>query len=511
MLRSSPGVREAVVLAREDAAGGEAPGGLCGQLRARRWMWGSCASSCRRSLPEYMVPAAYVQLESLPLTANGKLDRRALPAPEGAAFAQREYEEPQGELESALAQIWSELLGVERVGRQDHFFELGGHSLLAVQLMARVRQRLGLEVSLQRLFAQPVLQQFAQLVSQAQRSELPPLQGMERPAACCRCPSRSSGCGSSRSWMRRPARPITSRCGLRLRGRLDQPALQRALDRIVERHEVLRTHFELLEGEAGAAHCRCECGLSSCGQHDLRGEPDREEQVRYWSQQEADAEFDLQHGPLIRGRLLQLAEQEHVLLVTMHHIVSDGWSLGIFTRELSALYRAFSQGEADPLAPLSIQYADYALWQRQWLSEPLQQQLMYWKQELQGAPALISLPTDHARPAVQDYAGERIEIELDEQLSAAAACVVAPSRHDAAHDAAGRVGGLGGSTVGASGGGDRYAGGQSHAGGSGRADRVFREHAGAAGGGERWRACRGAAGAGTPSQRAGAKPSGCAL
>ena len=331
-------------------------------------------------------------------------------------FAQREYEEPQGELERALAQIWSELLGVERVGRQDHFFELGGHSLLAVQLLSRVRQRLGLEVSLQDLFSQPVLQQFAQLVSQAGRSELPPLQAMERPELL------PLSFAQQRLWF---IAQMDAAAGaayhipvrLRLSGRLDRSALQRALARIVERHEVLRTRFELVEGEPVQRIAAASVGFQ-LEQHDLRGGADPEQQVVYWSQLEANAEFDLQQGPLIRGRLLQLADQEHVLLMTMHHIVSDGWSMGILTRELSELYRAFSQGEVDPLAPLSIQYADYALWQRQWLDESLQQQLTYWKQELQGAPALISLPTDHARPAVQDYAGELIKIELDEQLSA---------------------------------------------------------------------------------------------
>jgi amino acid adenylation domain-containing protein len=426
-LQKQPGIREAVVLAREGATYPSHGGGSEAEPGEKRLLAyvvseggalevGELRERLSRSLPEYMLPAAYVQLERLPLTANGKVDRGALPAPDGAVFAQREYEEPRGELESALGQIWSQLLGVERVGRQDHFFELGGHSLLAVQLMGRVQHSLGLEVSLRELFEQPVLQQFAQRVSQAQHSELPPLQALKRP------PLLPLSFAQQRLWFIAQLDAAAGAAyhipaGLRLRGRLDSAALRRALDRIVERHEVLRTHFELIEGQAVQRIAPASVGFQ-LQQHDLRDASDGEEQIGYWSDLEAQAEFDLQHGPLIRGRLLRLAEQEHVLLVTMHHIVSDGWSLGVLRRELSALYRAFSEGEADPLTQLSIQYADYALWQQRWLEERLQEQLLYWKQQLHGVSGLNSLPTDRARPAVQDYAGERIGIELDEGLSA---------------------------------------------------------------------------------------------
>jgi amino acid adenylation domain-containing protein len=409
------GVGDAVVVAREQAPGdkrlvayytvnGEEP--AIERLREQ----------LETKLPQYMVPAAYVRLESMPLTPNGKLDRKALPAPAGEDFGQREYEPLQGEIEEALGSIWREVLPVEQVGRHDNFFELGGHSLLAVQLIGRVRQRLGLEVSLQGLFAHPVLQQFAHEVSEGSRTELPPLQAMDRPE---RVPLSFA---QQRLWFIAQLDEAAGAAyhipaGLRLRGSLDRSALQRALDRIVARHEVLRTHFEVLEGRPAQRIAPESVGFQ-LQQHDLSGEPEEEEQIDYWSELEGHTGFDLQQGPLIRGRLLRLGEQDHVLLVTMHHIVSDGWSMGILTRELSELYRAFSQGEDDPLPPLNIQYADYALWQRQWLREPLQQQLMYWKEQLQGAPALISLPTDHVRPAVQDYAGERIGIELDEQLSA---------------------------------------------------------------------------------------------
>ena len=372
-----------------------------------------------RELPDYMVPSAYVRLEALPLTPNGKLDRRALPAPQEAAFSQREYEAPHGELESALARIWSEVLQVQRIGRQDHFFELGGHSLLAVQMMSRVRRHLGLEVSLQELFTQPVLQDFACLVSQSQRSRLPELRAaIERPEHL------PLSYAQQRLWFIAHMDASASAAyhmpaGLRLRGPLDERALLRALDRIVARHEVLRTRFELVEGGLAQRIAPARVGFR-LQEHDLRSLKDAQrqsDQVHYWRDLEAHAPFDLQRGPLIRGRLLRLAEQDHILLVTMHHIVSDGWSTGVLTRELSALYRAFSQGQADPLPPLNIQYADYALWQRQWLAETMQQELSYWKQALHEAPELIRLPTDQPRPEVQDYTGGRIDIELEAQLS----------------------------------------------------------------------------------------------
>jgi amino acid adenylation domain-containing protein len=427
-LSAQPGVREAVVLAREAehwADRERRQRDATGEKRLVAYVVSEGtplnASQLRkqlsRELPEYMVPAAYVQLEALPLTPNGKLDRRTLPAPEGAAFAQQAYEAPQGELESALARIWSEVLQIEHIGRCDHFFELGGHSLLAVQLISRVRRQLGLEVPLQALFAQPVLQDFALQVSQAQRSQLPPLQALYRPEHL------PLSFAQQRLWFITQMDAAAGAAyhmpaGLKLRGQLDEVALKRSLDRIVARHEALRTHFDLVEGQPVQRIAPASVGFE--WQHqDLSSlnEEQQSEQVRYWRDLEAHAPFDLNRGPLIRGRLLKLAEQEHVLLMTMHHIVSDGWSIGVLVRELGALYRAFSQGQADPLPVLKIQYADYALWQRQWQQESMQAELTYWQQQLQGAPELVSLPTDHPRPAMQDYAGERIEVELGAQLS----------------------------------------------------------------------------------------------
>ncbi len=408
-LAEYPGVREAVVLAREDAPGEKRLVAYVAQLDELDV--DALRAHLSAALPEYMVPAAYVRLDALPLTANGKVDRRALPAPEGEAFATREYEAPSGELEETLAGIWAEVLGVERIGRHDSFFALGGHSLLAVQLISRVRQALGAEVALGELFARPTLAEFAAGLATAGRSELPPIvaaDANERTALSF---------AQQRLWfleqLGAAGRAYHIPVGLRLRGALDAGALQRALDRIVQRHEALRTTFHTVDGEAvqrveAASPFRLvreEIGLRS---------------LRAVMAEEAEAPFSLEHGPLIRGRLVRVGEDDHVLLITMHHIVSDGWSMGVLVDELTALYSAFTRGEPNPLPPLPVQYADYAAWQRKWVDgEVLHAQAEYWKAALAGAPELLELPTDRPRPAVQSHAGAYAALELDEQLTAA--------------------------------------------------------------------------------------------
>ncbi|HEX6913304.1 MAG TPA: amino acid adenylation domain-containing protein, partial [Longimicrobium sp.] len=364
-------------------------------------------------LPEYMVPSAYVRLDALPLTPNGKLDRKALPAPEGDAFATRGYEAPRGELEQALAEIWSDVLGVEPVGRRDHFFELGGHSLLVVRVISRIRQLLGAEVEMGAVFRHPVLCELAQALGAAGRAELPAIEPADRAAPL------PLSFAQQRLWFLEQLGGLGStyhvRQCLRLRGALDRDALVRALDRMVARHEALRTTFALVNGEP-EQRIAPETTRFHLVEHDLAGQADALERV---TDEEATASFDLEHGPLFRGRLVRLADDDHVLLLTMHHIVSDGWSMGVLMDELGALYGAFRAGAADPLAPLPVQYADYAAWQRRWVAdEMLERQAGYWSRTLSGAPELIALPADHARPALQDHAGARLGLELDETLTA---------------------------------------------------------------------------------------------
>ncbi|KAA9382688.1 amino acid adenylation domain-containing protein [Neorhizobium galegae] len=419
-------VREAVVVARQDRAGDqrlvayvvakpahgsdEADGAqLAASLRAHL---GSL-------LPDYMVPSAFVRLDGLPLTPNGKLDRQALPAPDDDAYARAAYEAPQGAVETALAGIWQELLGVERVGRHDNFFELGGHSLLAVQLSSRLSLAVGVELPLTRLFATPVLADLAasivEALSRAGPQELPAIAAVSRhePLVLSFAQQRLWFLAQLDEGSTNYHIPLT----LRLRGGLDRTAWQRSLDRLFARHEALRSVFVAPEGKPRVEVLPPDAGLPVL-EHDLRGRPDAQAALLDLCHEEARTPFDLARGPLIRGRLIRLADAEHVFLLTQHHIVSDGWSLGVLVRELSQLYQAFGAGRDDPLPPLAIQYPDYAAWQRQWLSgERLQSQAQYWRDTLSGAPARLALPTDRARPAQQSFAGASVPVVIDADLT----------------------------------------------------------------------------------------------
>ena len=415
-LCAQPAVREAVVLAREDVAGekrlvayvvSESTALDVVQLREK----------LSRELPEYMVPVAYVQLETLPLTLNGKLDRKALPAPDERAVPRRVYEEPVGEVEQTLAHIWRELLGVEHVGRQDHFFELGGHSLLAVQVVTRLSRALGVQVSLRELFSRPVLSALAEGLSRVAVG-----QGASIPLADRGEPLLLS-LSQQRLWFLDQLDHAASvayhiPAALSLKGKLNSRALRAALDRIVERHESLRTRMVSVAGMARQV-IDAPAGFHLI-ERDLSALPEglRERTVEQCLAAEASEPFDLSTGPLIRGQLLRLREDEHILLVTQHHIVSDGWSLGVLVRELRVLYTVFSRGEADPLPSLGLQYADYAMWQRQCLQGAvLDEQVGFWREQLKGAPVLLELPSERSRPAVQSYAGGSVPVELSSELT----------------------------------------------------------------------------------------------
>ncbi|WP_244662075.1 non-ribosomal peptide synthetase [Mesorhizobium huakuii] len=423
-------VREAVVVARQDRAGdkhlvayvvcgpeagaddddgGGLGGGLAGALRAH----------VSGRLPDYMVPAAFVRLAALPLTPNGKLDRNGLPAPADDAYARAAYEAPQGAVETALAQIWEELLGIERVGRHDNFFELGGHSLLAVQLLSRLSQVLGVELPLTTLFANPVLSDLAEsiveLLSRSGPQDLPAIVTVSRHEPLV------LSFAQQRLWFLAQLDEGSTNyhipLALRLRGVLDRSAWQRSLDRLLARHEALRSVFVASDGKPWVEVLPPDAGLPVL-EHDLRHRSDAEAALLDLCHEEARTPFDLAGGPLIRGRLIRISDAEHVFLLTQHHIVSDGWSMGVLVRELSQLYGAFEAGQDDPLPPLAIQYPDYAAWQRQWLSgERLQNQAQYWRDALSGAPARLVLPTDRRAPAQQSYAGAAVPVVIDADLT----------------------------------------------------------------------------------------------
>jgi len=410
-----PAVREAVVVAREDTPG---------EKRLVAYLVGDESATAEvlrahlgQALPAYMVPAAFVRVGALPLTPNGKLNRGALPAPDGGACAGRGYEAPVGETEAALAGIWSEVLGTARVGRRDDFFELGGHSLLAVQVISRVRQLLGVEAELGDVFTRPVLADFARELGAASRPALPPIEPAARQGPI------PLSFAQQRLWFLEQLGELggtyhmTTR--LRLRGELDRAALGRALDAIVARHEALRTTFTETDGAPEQRIAPAEESRFVLTDHDLGGHADARAGLGRLMAEEAETPFDLERGPLIRGRLVRLSSDEHVLLLSMHHIVSDGWSMGVLYRELGALYAAHREGREAALPALPVQYADYAVWQRRWVEgDLLREQAEYWSRTLADAPEVLELPTDRPRPAEQDHAGAQLALELSEALTA---------------------------------------------------------------------------------------------
>ncbi|ORX93280.1 amino acid adenylation enzyme/thioester reductase family protein, partial [Basidiobolus meristosporus CBS 931.73] len=370
-------------------------------------------------LPDYMTPAAFVRLDELPLTPNGKLDRRALPEPDSSSLVSQKYEAPVGEIEIALAAIWEELLSIERVGRHDNFFMLGGHSLLAVRLMNRVSV-LGIQLQLTSLFASPILSDLANVITKQLSQEeqvFDSIMPVSRGAALM--PSFAQ----QRLWFLAQMEDVSDiyhmPMALRLRGTLDRYALQGALNTIFSRHESLRSVFVTIEGQPQVQILSSDSGIPM-RVLELQGKQDLDRYVRDLSVNEAHASFDLEQGPLIRAQLIQLAHDDHVFLLTQHHIVSDGWSMGLLTRELSDLYTAFHNGLPDPLAPLTLQYPDYAAWQRKWLSgDRLQEQSEFWRNALAGAPVSITLPTDRPRPSRQSFAGARMPIRVDSHTTLA--------------------------------------------------------------------------------------------
>ncbi|HEY6351239.1 MAG TPA: amino acid adenylation domain-containing protein, partial [Candidatus Angelobacter sp.] len=350
------------------------------------------------------------------LTDNEKLYQKVLPKSGTEVFVLREYEAPEGEIETALAGIWAEVLQVKRVGRRDNFFVLGGRSLLALQVAARVRQALGVDIDIS-LFAMPVLSDFARVVESARQSWLPAITHAERGQ---RLPLSFAQRGL---WflaqMEGGSEAYHISFGVRLRGELNVAALKQALDRIVARHEALRTTFAMVDGEPEQRIVPVEESRFQLQEQDLREHEDAGGELERVIAEEAGAGFDLERGPLIRGRLIRLGEEEHALLISMHHIVSDGWSLGVLFKEMSELYGAYVEGEADPLPELGVQYADYAVWQRKWMEgEVLGEQAEYWKRNLAGAPEVLELPADHVRPARQDYAGAVVPVRMNEKLTA---------------------------------------------------------------------------------------------
>jgi amino acid adenylation domain-containing protein len=376
----------------------------------------------RTRLPPYMLPSLFVRVEAMPLTPNGKIDRAALPAPEQTRpELGGEYVVPRTPAEEVLAGIWSVLLRVEKVGVHDNFFELGGHSLLATQLVSRVREAFGTEMAVRELFEHPTVATLGRAIEELLNAGL----GVQAPAMVrvSREEELQLSYGQQRLWFLDQLEPGSSAYNMgvavRLQGSLDIDVLQESFTEIIRRHESLRTRFGVVDGRP--VPLIDEIPRFSLPVLDLSTlcEEERESEARRLAKQETQRPFDLLTGPLLRASVLRLGTEEFVLLATMHHITGDGWSLGILIRELTTLYEAFSAGKPSPLPDLSIQYADYANWQRGWLQgEVLERQLSYWKQQMAGAPPVLELPVDYARPEAQSFRGAHQSITFSDSLSA---------------------------------------------------------------------------------------------
>jgi len=421
VLNRHPAVREAVALAREDEPGKKYLAAYVVPESEAEPNVSELRDYLKKRLPAYMVPSAFVVLETLPLMPSGKVDRRALPAPDGARpDLETTYVAPRTPVEEGLVDLWAQVLGVERVGVHDNFFDLGGHSLLATQLVSRVREVFQVEVLLRDIFEAPTVVGLAERVEAALRAasglETPPIVPVSRDG------DLPLSFAQQRLWFLDQLAPgnlfYNIPMAVRLKGRLDVAALERSLNEIVRRHEPLRTTFETVRGKPVQVIApELILPLPVVDLTDLP-EAEREVEAQRRAQEEVRQPFDLAEGPLLRAQLLKLDEEDHVALLTMHHIVSDGWSMGVLVREIAALYGAFSAGKPSPLPDLPIQYADFAHWQREWLQgEVLETQLDHWKQQLSDSPPVLELPTDRPRPAVQTSQGATQSFTLPKGLS----------------------------------------------------------------------------------------------
>jgi amino acid adenylation domain-containing protein len=432
LLRRHAEVKDVAVIDREDGSGNKY---LCAYVVLGN---GTGAGTLREylaaQLPEFMVPSGFVEMKELPRTLNGKIDRKALPALEEARREKKTEVRPRTPVEEIVAGIWSEVLRVRQVGVEENFFELGGHSLLATQIISRIRESLHVELPLRALFESPRLSDLARRIEQEGKAE----QGKSETVPLRRVSREEDlplSYSQQRMWMLEQlsagSAAFNLPLGMKLRGWLNVNTLEQTFGEVIRRHEVLRTSFPARDGQPiqviapPAAFSLPLVDLSALEQQES------EAALKRIASEDAARPFDLAQGPLVRTALLRQSGQQWAVVCTMHHLVGDAWSFEVLTSELSRLYASFSAGEPSPLPPLAIQYADYAVWQRQWLQgEVLESRLNYWRQQLKGAPERLKLPQSRRRQAaVQSFRGARQRVEISPELTEG---LRALSRHEGA-------------------------------------------------------------------------------
>ncbi|BAT56844.1 amino acid adenylation domain protein (plasmid) [Nostoc sp. NIES-3756] len=412
VLEQHPLVRQCVVMAREDVSGQR----LVAYLVAENVSNDELRQYLRRQLPEYMIPSAFVILDSLPLTPNGKVNRRALPAPENNnSELAITFVAPRHPVEEVLAGIWTQVLGVSQVGIYDNFFELGGHSLLATQVISRIRKTFGMDTSLQRLFEFPTIAELAKDIQEAS------LQGVYAITPVPRDGNLPLSFAQARLWLLEQLNPDSGiynmPAKIHLVGELNVGVLEQSINEIMRRHEVLRTSFTSVDGQPlQVISADIQIRISVADLQEL-SKAEQEAEIQHFCIKESQLAFDFTQAPLLRCTLLQIGEQEYILLFTIHHIVFDGWSKSILIREIATLYTAFSARKPSPLPALSIQYADFAVWQRQHLQGERREVLLtYWKQQLANLPVL-QLPTTRPCAEVKTKRGASYSFVIPATLS----------------------------------------------------------------------------------------------
>ncbi|MBA3920895.1 MAG: amino acid adenylation domain-containing protein, partial [Nostocaceae cyanobacterium] len=418
LVSQHPKIQGTIVTVREDIPGDKYLVGYVVPLTGQEITDNEMRNFLKVKLPSHMVPSAFVTLDTLPLTPNGKIDRRALPAPDRNSSIQEDnFVLPSTATEKALVDTWCQILGLKWIGIHDNFFDLGGHSLLVSQVLAYCWQEFSVKLPVHQFFQAPTVADLATIIEQYQNQGI----NVSNYQVISKRDYRESALLSFPQqglWFLEQLEPNRSDYHIsqvvHLAGDLNVPALQMALDAIVAHHEVLRTNFISENGNP------IQITSPPRSVELLLFAPTENTEVETLLTQESQRPFNFSEDLMLRGCLLQIAPEEHIFLLVMHHIASDGWSMGIIAEQLKELYQAFSHNQLLSLPKLPIQYADFALWQRQYLQgEVIESAIAYWKQQFVDAPALLPLPTDRPRPAVQTKQGATQSFTLSAELTAA--------------------------------------------------------------------------------------------
>ncbi|MBG9685645.1 non-ribosomal peptide synthetase, partial [Bacillus mycoides] len=420
VLEQYPHVQKAVVVIQETASGDRRLIAYIVMDKEHEFLVKDLRNYIKENLPEYLIPAIFVTIESLPLSPNGKVNRAALPAPEVSGSDLIEFTPPRNSTEEAIAEIWMQLLQVDQIGIHDNFFELGGHSLVATQVISRLHEALGVRLSVRSIFSHSTVAELATYIEDIHNGNQDVSEKIISPVvrgACLPLSFAQQRLWFVDKWQSDTVHLYNIPIAYRIQGILDYEALNFSLSEIIRRHESLRTIFKEIEGQPiQVINSNVKANVNLVN---LSAEPEyeREQLAKSIMIEEAHHAFDLSQGPLFRPTLIKLAMEQYILMLNFHHIISDGWSNGIFMKELSDLYESFIAGRPSPLVDLKFQYADYAVEQRQWLEgERLEESLAYWKKQLGGKLPVLQLPSDRPRPAVQTFRGKTKKFKIPNEL-----------------------------------------------------------------------------------------------